>query len=146
MAYTPFTKDDQPTMQAFNDAFEGAVKDSLARGVKIETGRYVGTGAYGAANPNSLTFGFAPKILIVTSRKTLYIYNDTIEPILVEFLTTGYESWSVGAYNASGSVYMKKSSDGKTVHWYATAKGYADSIAGLQNNVSGATYYYIAIG
>lgn len=32
---------------------------------KIQTGSYVGTGTYGANNPCSLTFKFAPKIVIV---------------------------------------------------------------------------------
>ena len=64
----------------------------------------------------------------------------------VEFLTTEYEAQTVGAYNADGTVYMKKSSDGKTVSWYATSAGYAGAVEAVQNNVSGTTYYYIAIG
>ena len=32
---------------------------------KIETGSYVGTGTYGKKNPNSLTFGFAPKVVFI---------------------------------------------------------------------------------
>lgn len=145
MVFTPFTKNDLPTMVAFNEKLQ-AIFVAAESKAKIDVGSYVGTGTYGSSNPNSLTFGFEPKILIVSKRKTLYIYNDTIEPILVEFLTTEYESQPVGAYNASGVVYMKKSSDGKTVSWYATSKEYASSVEALQNNVSGTTYYYIAIG
>lgn len=33
---------------------------------KIQTGSYVGTGTYGVDNPNSLTFDFVPKFVIVT--------------------------------------------------------------------------------
>ena len=33
---------------------------------KIQTGSYVGTGTYGVDNPNSLTFDFMPKFVIVT--------------------------------------------------------------------------------
>lgn len=32
---------------------------------KIETGSYVGTGTYGEDNPNSLTFGFVPKVVFI---------------------------------------------------------------------------------
>ena len=33
---------------------------------KIQTGSYVGTGTYGASNPNSLTFNFMPKLFIIS--------------------------------------------------------------------------------
>lgn len=36
----------------------------LDSSVKIETGSYVGTGTYGSSNPNSLTFGFQPKMIM----------------------------------------------------------------------------------
>ena len=145
-AVLEMTQSEYDALPAIDPTTFYALTDVEASGVKIETGSYVGTGTYGKSNPNNLTFGFAPKILIVTTKKTLYISNNTIEPILVEFLTTEYESQAVGAYNASGTVYMKKSSDGKIVSWYATDKGYASSIEGLQNNASNTTYRYIAIG
>ena len=46
---------------------------------KIQTGSYIGTGTYGSNNPNTLTFDFEPKLLIVsgavnghTSTKQVY--------------------------------------------------------------------------
>ena len=145
-AVKEMTKAEYDALPAIDPTIFYALTDVEADGVKIEVGSYVGTGKSGSSNPNKLTFGFAPKILIVTTYKTLYIYNDVIEPILVEFLTTEYEGQSVGAYNAGGTVYMKKSFDGKTVYWYASSKGYASSVPAQQSNVSGATYYYMAIG
>lgn len=142
MAYTPFTKDDQPTMQAFNDAFEGAVKDSLARGVKIEVGSYVGTGTSGSANPTSITFDFAPKVLIMLGD---HFYNaGYISALNVTSLTTSFVEYRFGYRQAINTGYCKKSADGKTISWYANYSSKQDP--GYQFNQSGETYEYIAIG
>lgn len=142
MAYTPFTKDDQPTMQAFNDAFEGAVKDSLARGVKIEVGSYVGTGTSGRANPTGLTFGFEPKLVIVGLLKR----SGASSPGYGLIPSSGYWGngfvWFKGQEQTVGYgnyiVYISQT--GKTLSWYGS-KNEQD-----QQNVSGYTYGYIAIG
>lgn len=42
----------------------GDINSVLDSSVKIETGSYVGTGTYGSSNPNSLTFGFQPKMIM----------------------------------------------------------------------------------
>ena len=44
----------------------------LLGGAKIETGSYTGTGTYGNSNPNSLTFGFEPKIVFISESKPEY--------------------------------------------------------------------------
>lgn len=46
-----------------NAVFEALA--NLSASVQIETGSYVGTGTHGASNPNSLTFSFVPKLLII---------------------------------------------------------------------------------
>lgn len=132
MAYTPFTKDDQPTMQAFNDAFEGAVKDSLARGVKIEVGSYVGTGTYGSSNKNSITFGFVPKVVIFSSP-----HAPMMNPVYIDGVST------FGAFKAENTNYstvVQVTASGKTLSWY-NASGSL-----YQGNNSGTTYRYVAIG
>lgn len=40
----------------YPQVIQNAVNEAIAKGVKIETGSYVGTGTYGASHPNSLTF------------------------------------------------------------------------------------------
>ena len=69
MAFTPFTKDERPTMKAFNekfmsamdDATKQAVEQSLAKGGIIEYGSYVGDGN----TSKTLTFGFTPVIFFL---------------------------------------------------------------------------------
>lgn len=106
---------------------------------KIATGSYVGTGANGASNPNSLTFDFEPSLVIIS-----YIGNPGsyasfgsmhFTPLL---LTTEYQN---GAYesNNSHTSFGKKSRDGKTIYWYST-----ESVVS-QYNVD-LTYYWVAIG
>ena len=46
------------------DTFPTAIQSLGSGFAKIQTGSYVGTGTYGASNPCSLTFDFAPKWLI----------------------------------------------------------------------------------
>lgn len=133
MAYTPFTKDDQPTMQAFNDAFEGAVQDSLRRGVQIETGSYVGTGTYGAANPNSLTFPFVPKMVVILGEGSLYT------TIMMNGNTTATLHANMTGYHLRLSVSWSD----KTVSWYTDTNSNSES---TQLNASNVTYNYFAIG
>lgn len=56
--------------KGYVDGLVGDINSVLDSSVKIETGSYVGTGTYGSSNPNSLTFGFQPKIIIINQFKT----------------------------------------------------------------------------
>ena len=49
------------------------IGDLQSEQVRIATGSYVGTGTYGALNPCSLTFDFAPKLLIVAIEDQGYL-------------------------------------------------------------------------
>lgn len=51
------------------DPSDGSISDisgSAIPMVSIETGSYVGTGTYGDGNPNTLTFPFEPKLVVIT--------------------------------------------------------------------------------
>ena len=118
-------------------------------GVQIETGSYVGTGKYGYSNPNSLTFGFEPKLVFMFEDKfPVYksINSQTSQPVYGTTIgmTTEYSRSLFNIYGRrSGDdyyLYAKKSSDGKTLSWYHEA-GVDD-----QMNDSGVTFNYIAIG
>lgn len=96
--------------------------------VQIATGSYVGTGTAGSDNPNTLTFGFVAKLVIVFLSGTtwaMFINNNTSENKAVS-ATTNYGN---NAYTFSGN----------SVSWYANSSNY-------QLNGSGTDYYYIAIG
>lgn len=120
------------------------IREALAGGAKIATWSYTGTGTSGVDNPNSLTFDFAPKVLMM-----LDISNGIVIPgdgrIYTEFaetLTTTYQSSRGFCSGSSGTNYAKKSSDGKTIYWYC-----ASSSAGAtyQCNVSGKVYSGIVL-
>lgn len=111
----------------------------LTVGVQIETGSYVGTGAYGQANPNTLTFGFVPKFVWIWPKSSAY--GSTVVFAGRFFVTFG--RW--GYYSDSTDVFISfdtMSMSGNTLTWWkldSTKPSY-------QLNVSGMDYYYLAIG
>lgn len=134
MNVTPFQSTDEFTMAGFNgkisdinSGVDTEITSALSGFARIETGSYVGTGTYGQANPNTLTFGFVPKFVFVSAGGE----------------GSGYFLWVQGCSNTSGewndgSNFITAS--GNTLSWYNTADNTS------QRNVKGWTYYYIAIG
>ncbi|WP_317380456.1 DUF6273 domain-containing protein [uncultured Intestinimonas sp.] len=112
---------------------------------KIATGSYVGTGTYGVDNPNTLTFSFEPKIVFVIP---LGSNNNGPGILYPAFYTEAYISYAyISQSSVSGVATLTQAFEnyanlvGKTVSWYA-----ASNTAQKQLNISGAKYYYIAIG
>lgn len=110
---------------------EAALREALGNTIpKIVTGSYVGTGTYGASNPNTLTFDFVPRYFRIGSAVGPWFegmgYMSTYQ-----FIDT-----SKNLYTASATVTVS----GKTISWYNTSN------AERQCNNSGWTYVYIAIG
>ena len=111
----------------------------LGKQVRIETGSYVGTGTYWKENPNTLTFGFKPQLVIV------YKENDCLTP-----KDGGYNQsflWVAGQYTlriyAVTSIdFVYISANGNTLSWYAGSPYGPER----QCNISGQKYNYIAIG
>ena len=109
----------------------------LGNKARIETGSYVGTGTYGSSNPNSLTFGFEPKLWGILGR---YANNNlALTPFLVPYGNTRV----YGPYQAGGTATttIDVSYSGSSVSWYAS--GFS---ADEQFNESNSVYYYVAIG
>ena len=110
--------------------------DNLLGGAKIATGSYTGTGTYGASSPNSLTFEFEPKLLIIASAisgKQFTFVRDSTVAI--------QHNASTGSGNLAHSEYAPVVEwNGKTVTWYTT--GNPDA----QANEIAKKYQYIAIG
>ena len=107
------------------------VNTLIGDGLKIKSGYYTGTGTFGSANLNSLTFDFVPKFLMITNRNNagfcpLMVYGQPGTYCQVGS-TTGYLTTTWG------------NDSGKTVKWYGTS-------AELQLNNSGQHYVYVAIG
>ena len=92
---------------------------------RIATGSYTGTGTYGPSNPNSLTFGFVPKLVVVRATGG-----------------DGGHSWIIGCNHGKGGndAWVTITWNSNTVAWYH------NSSADYQLNASGTKYYYLAIG
>lgn len=117
------------------NADNAKIDAALAAGAKIAIGSYVGTGTYGADNPNSLTFEFEPKIIIVTQSKA----SSASDMFLALRGQTGYTHFGSNGGYYNGSCAW----DGNTVSWWCTN----DSVgANVQFNRTGLTYHYLVVG
>lgn len=133
---------DSGTQDGYEYEYLGVPFDNAVTAPKIEVGSYVGTGTYGQANPNTLTFGFAPKLVL--------IYNGSKDyAMFFAFgLGGGYTS---GGYLFAWSSEMAVSNDtyakinGNVLNWYASNTS-ATTSRSIQFNVESQTYHYLAIG
>lgn len=131
-AVKEMTKAEYDALPAIDPTIFYALTDVEADGVKIEVGSYLGTGTYGASNPNKLTFDFVPKAVVFTSPN-----SPMMPPVYIEGKTT------FGAFEAENTNYLtvvRVTASGKTLSWYNANSAY------YQGNGSGNTYHYLAIG
>lgn len=124
-------------MEKVEEQFEAVEEDlaNLAATVgahgetaRIAFGSYVGTGTYGADNPNSLTFGFTPAVVLLAAANVTY----GVPTVLLRSMPA--------LPGPSGSMTINLTWDGDSLSWYAVNN------ANAQGNQEGATYYYVAIG
>lgn len=112
-------------------------------GVKLETGSYTGTGTYGSSNPNSLTFGFVPKLVIVYPQSLNgadKISTQSFWVIFTQFTILRSTSNS----NMIGASCDAPLSWGNTLTWWTRSSG--SDAANNQGNMLNQVYQYIAIG
>ena len=125
-----------------------AIKTMFNGRVRIAHGTYAGTGKYGENNKNSLTFPFAPELLILYQAGYIGVvsgnnsYREGSYAILPKQTTTFVTIVYDGEYYRDDSNSISFSD--KTVTWYVY-QTYSGKAAG-QFNASGITYGYIAIG
>ena len=117
--------------------YEGGITDINGNSLltaKIYTGSYVGTGTYGASNPNTLTFEFEPKLLFVAVESGgdygFYVYGQT------NFLTFAFSQDNPTAGKCALNI------SGNTFTWYVTAWN-NDDYGQLNHAIK---YNYLAIG
>ena len=105
---------------------------------RCEVVSHVGTGSSPTeGNPQSLTFSFAPKVILVCNEwvhgsSSNYQNTDGFSTMWTDKLTTEYETnrmWGSSGY------YGKRSEDGRTVYWYG----------GTKYNASNREYYFIGL-
>ena len=114
----------------------GVPFEKLPVASSVEIGSYVGTGAYGEANTNSLTFNCIPKIAYITSggNAGMFLINDGNT---VSYVGTG--THTIG--------YMVHCTfDGKSISWYTNDTDNAAYGPQSQGNASNVTYRYIVFG
>lgn len=119
-----------------------AVISTISGLAKFEWGSYTGTGAHGSSYPTTITTSFAPKLLLVHQ---LNYCSAVGAPsyLIVDYgiLTTSYG----GYWNSDKSLYMKKSSDGKTLYM-VEGEATPDVQGFYQYNVENHFYAYFAFG
>ena len=132
------------TMAGFNQRLQGILSALPSQNLKIAAGSYVGTGASGSSNPNSLSFNFAPVLLVVQSD-----HQTTVTELsIIQGCTYAQTQMSsVGSGQTWGQRnHVTFSNNGKVIQWYGDGfSGSSDNIYG-QLNVRGIIYRYFAIG
>ena len=99
------------------------------RNCRIATGSYVGAGGYGESNAVSLSFDFVPMLIYISSDTAYYQPGNSF---LIRPLTK--------AHGQNGNVMTLTWAE-RGVTWYTT-----ETTSVSQNNKSGQTYYYFALG
>lgn len=132
------------TMAGFNQRLQGILSALPSQNLKIAAGSYVGTGAAGAQNPNSLSFNFAPVLLAVQSDE----YYNISELRIIQGCTYADNRLSgVGSGQTWGyRNHVTFSNNGKTIQWYCDSSSSASGNTTGQLNTDGNTYHYFAIG
>lgn len=115
---------------------------NAVEGIRLATGSYVGTGTYGANNPNTLTFDFSPYLILIYG--ILQSASNGVDSgyTLINKVTGTFNSLSVDA-NEIHFTYGNAIFNGGMVSWYGTS---SMSTGAAQANNSNGIYYYIAIG
>ena len=130
--------------------FNGLSDVNFGSGVQIATGSYVGTGTYGANNPNTLTFEFEPQIVFIIAHSdykaaagdaTTIFYSMIIPANSRSFIGSFSELTSSGGVSAgiNSGLIQNVSKEGTSVAFYAGS-------AVNQLNSNGVTYHYVALG
>lgn len=117
-----------------------AVSYILGKGVSVAVGSYIGTGLYGAANPNTLKFPFRPDVVFISDangRSLIYSFFRGRDVYGYSGDMNGLTLWN--------STVLSWESDGLT--WYNTGGNDNDFVdARLQANTENMTFNYIAFG
>lgn len=122
-----------PNAYPVNDGYTYTALGQLGAKVQIATGSYTGTGTYGASNPNSLTFGFVPKLVVIYGNGYLTLF-------VASAATSTYAEWALVLSSNGAREKVQTRIIETTLNWYVTSGN------GAQSNESGRTYAYIAIG
>ncbi len=145
-----WARTDGVCMDDFNSD-NAKIDAAIAGRARVQSGSYVGTGTAGADHKNSITFAFAPKLVMIYRADG---YGGTIRKgeeyaCFASNLKVRYCSYGNSSYVSGDTEYFAQcvswSADGKTLYWYYDISG-CTGLQDRQYNTSGTTYYWIAIG
>lgn len=138
--------EDQVIMSEFNAdnaKIEQALLELKTALPQLTTGSYIGTGTCGESSPNTLTFDFVPKLVIVTATERGMSGSANNTPLLVCIHGSSVTMFPTG--NTTGGNYyalkMHLTWSGNTLSWYTDSTN-----VDQQLNREGALYHYFAIG
>ncbi|MEA4934802.1 MAG: hypothetical protein VB071_14655 [Lawsonibacter sp.] len=117
-----------------------SLADLMAEGgiAKIAIGSYTGTGTVGSSSPNSITFGFAPKVVFIASNASSHWGLFCVPLLLTTYSSPGYANLG-GDPVVNTANYAKLS--GNTLSWYLDGTNVS-----MQFNNSGFVFKYVSIG
>ena len=133
-----------PNAYPIDDGYTYAALGQLGNKAQIATGSYIGTGKYDTGNKNVISLPFDPKLVIVGKKDyglTPQSSGGSNGGWLESFL------WYIGLEKARS--YRASSNNYGFVYFTNTTRSftwYSSETVEMQCNVSGTTYYYIAIG
>lgn len=128
--------------------------------LSLESGSYIGTGAEGVDGTVSLTFSFAPRVLMLFTETGIMrmghsgAANECDIPVIgfPQALTTSFAGGLFRNWD-NGGIVAKRSEDGNTISWYHNGRTYDEetdeyypSSSRYGFNGQGVTYNYLAIG
>ena len=139
--YSPYDTLTAEQVNAIQDAILettesiGKITPEQIGAARVETGSYKGTGKKSASTPNTLTFGFEPKLVVVSSKSDEYLRRCVfVRGVTRTVSTIQNNSASYGSVSVTWN--------GNTLSWY----DYKEYSVYDQLDVSGTTYFYVAIG
>lgn len=130
---------DSGTKDGYEYEYLGIPFENAVGAPKIETGSYVGTGKYGASNPNSLTFGFSPKFFMVALPDQGLISSSSSSGWIKTIIWFSGISVYQTVYNNTTKENVI-SAEGNTISWYSKSDQYS------QLNENALKYVYVVIG
>ena len=133
-----WAKSDRIMMDDFNadnQKIDAAIKAVADGQLKLAMGTYTGDGTHGQSNPNTLTFDFAPKAVLIT--KTISLSGQH------QMLALSGQTNCAPTGGSGGGMACACSFSENSFKWYCADN---QNGASYQFNSSGTKYLYIAIG
>lgn len=132
---------DSGEQDGYEYEYLGIPFDNAVGAPGIEIGSYMGTGTYGQSSPNSLTFGFVPRLVFISG-----VNDDSYAQFYCGSLSSsvslyGYLCTFNGTFGVDVSYQAKL--EEKILTWYCTSVSSGEK---RQLNSLNTKYYYIAIG